>query len=81
MSKYKLVKGPDNITWLSLEPLLDELKLSIVEIMKMDLPLEEEEERNHKLMGLRATFEILSELVNQSNRETYSGVIDVSKLQ
>jgi len=81
VSKYKLVKGPDNITWLSLEPLLDELKLSIVEIMKMDLPLEEEEERNHKLMGLRATFEILSELVNQSNRETYSGVIDVSKLQ
>lgn len=74
---YKLVKGPDDITWLSLEPLIDDLKHSIVKIMNMELPPEEEEERNHKLMGLRATFEILSELVNEANREKFSGVINV----
>jgi hypothetical protein len=67
MNRYVTQKGPDNITWLSLEPFLEDLKESIIILMDMNLPLDEEEGRNQKLLGLKATFEILSTLVQEAN--------------
>lgn len=67
MSRYVTQKGPDNITWLSLEPFLEDLKESIIILMDMNLPLDEEQGRNEKLMGLKATFELLSAVVQESN--------------
>lgn len=67
MKKYKLVKGPDSITWCSLEPLMDDLKESIIQLVDMNLPPEEEDMRNKKLMGLQATYEILGALVQEAN--------------
>ena len=67
MSRYVTQKGPDNITWLSLEPFLEDLKESIIILMDMNLPLDEEQGRNEKLLGLKATFELLSAVVQESN--------------
>ena len=67
MTNYKLVKGPDSITWVSLEPLVDDIKNSIIHLMELELPPEEEEGRSKKIMGLHATFEILSALIQESN--------------
>ena len=67
MTKYVLQKGPDGITWCSLEPLMNDLKDSVIALMDMELPLEEEESRNQKIMGLKATYEILGALVQEAN--------------
>ena len=47
--------------------LLEDLKEAIVRLMDMNLPLEEEQLRNEKLLGLKATFEIISNIVNETN--------------
>lgn len=65
--KYVLQKGPDGITWCSLEPLMLDLKDSIVELMNMELPPKEEEMRSQKLLGLKAAYEILGALVQEAN--------------
>ena len=65
--KYVLQKGPDGITWCSLEPLMLDLKDSIVTLMELDLPPEEEEGRSQKLLGLKATYEVLGALVQEAN--------------
>lgn len=65
--KYVVTKGPDNITWVSIEPLMDDLKQSIVTLINMELPEEEDDNRNQKIMGLTATYEILGSLVQEAN--------------
>jgi hypothetical protein len=65
--KYVLQKGPDGITWCSLEPLMLDLKDSIVTLMELELPPEEEEGRSQKLLGLKATYEVLGALVQEAN--------------
>lgn len=67
MTNYKLVKGPDGITWCSLEPLMNDLKQSVIQLMELELPENEETSRNNKIMGLTATYEILGALVQESN--------------
>lgn len=69
---YVVTKGPDNITWVSVEPLMNDIKNSIIILMDMNLPLEEEEGRNMKLMGLKATYEVLGSLVQEANLKEYS---------
>lgn len=64
---YVLTKGPDGITWVSLEPLMNDLKESVITLSNMELPPEEEEGRNQKLLGLKATYEILGALVQEAN--------------
>lgn len=67
MKHYVLQKGPDNITWCSLEPLMTDLKDSIIHLMELELPDNEEEGRNQKLLGLKATYEVLGALVQEAN--------------
>jgi hypothetical protein len=67
MTNYKLVKGPDGITWLSLEPLMNDMRSAIIVLMALDLPEEEEQGRNEKLLGIKATYEILGALVQEAN--------------
>ena len=68
---YVTTKGPDGITWVSVEPLMDDLKNSIITLMDMNLPIEEEDGRNKKLLGLQATYEILGSLVQEANLKEY----------
>jgi hypothetical protein len=67
MTNYQLVKGPDGITWLSLEPLMNDMKSALILLMSLDLPEEEEQGRNEKILGIKATFEILGALVQEAN--------------
>lgn len=64
---YVTQKGPDGITWVSLEPLMNDLKESVKTLMELDLPEQEEDNRNQKIMGLTATYEILGALVQEAN--------------
>jgi len=64
---YVVTKGPDGVSWVSVEPLMKDLKESIITLMDMQLPLEEEEGRNQKLLGLKATFEILGAIMQEAN--------------
>lgn len=64
---YVVTKGPDGTSWVSLEPLMNDLKEAIITLMDMTLPLEEEEGRNQKLLGLKASYEILGAIVQESN--------------
>ena len=67
MTNYKLIKGPDGITWLSVEPLMNDMKSALIVLMALDLPAEEEQGRNEKILGIKATFEILGALVQEAN--------------
>lgn len=69
---YVTTKGPDGITWCSIEPLMDDIKQSIIILMDMNLPVEEEDGRNKKLLGLQATYEILGSLVQEANLKEYT---------
>jgi hypothetical protein len=71
MTNYKLIKGPDGITWLSLEPLMNDMKSALIMLMSLDLPEEEEQGRNEKLLGIKATYEILGALVQEANLKEY----------
>jgi hypothetical protein len=64
---YVVTKGPDGTTWVSIEPLMNDLKDSVVTLMNLELPETEEEGRNKKIMGLQATYEILGALIQESN--------------
>ena len=64
---YVTQKGPDGITWVSIEPLMNDLKESVKTLMELELPEQEEEGRNQKIMGLTATYEILGALVQEAN--------------
>ncbi|CAB4153369.1 hypothetical protein UFOVP623_6 [uncultured Caudovirales phage] len=64
---YVTTKGPDGITWVSIEPLMNDLKESVITLMNLELPEQEEEGRNKKIMGLQATYEILGALIQESN--------------
>jgi len=70
-TNYKLVKGPDSITWCSLEPLMNDIKNSIIHLMDLELPQDEEMGRDQKLMGLKAVYEILGALVQEANLVEY----------
>lgn len=67
MTNYVVTKGPDGITWVSIEPLMNDLKESVVTLMGLTLPPEEEQGRNEKIMGLKAAYEILGALVQEAN--------------
>lgn len=67
MTNYVVTKGPDGISWVSIEPLMNDLKDSVKLLMDMDLPPEEEQGRNEKLMGLKAAYEILGALIQEAN--------------
>lgn len=68
---YVTQKGPDGITWVSVEPLMNDLKESVKVLMELDLPEEEEQGRNNKLLGLKAAYEILGALVQEANLKEY----------
>ena len=64
---YVVQKGPDGISWLSIEPFMEDTKNAIITLMDMNLPLEEEQNRNEKIMGLKAVYEIMGAIVQDAN--------------
>ena len=62
---YVTQKGPDGTTWITVEPLMNDLKQAVVTLMELELPLDEEQGRNEKLLGLKATYEILGSILQE----------------
>ncbi len=69
---YVITKGPDGTSWVSIEPLMFDLKESIKTLMNLELPPEEEDGRNQKLLGLKATYEVLGSLVQEANLKEFT---------
>jgi hypothetical protein len=71
--KYHVETGPDGIRWVSLEPLMDDIVLSIEQLMK--LPKEEfeklDDDGKHiiemKILGLRTVHEFLGSIITADN--------------
>lgn len=71
MTNYVVTKGPDGTTWVSIEPLMNDLKESVKHLMELEVPEGEEQLKDQKLMGLKATYEILGALVQEANLKEY----------
>jgi hypothetical protein len=65
---YQLVEGPDKVLWVSIQPLMEDIKIAIDEVMKLDISRANEAQRSivdFKLMGLRSIHEFLGALVTE----------------
>lgn len=65
---YQLVEGPDKVLWVSVQPLMEDIKIAIDEVLKLDVSRATEAQRgivDFKLMGLRSIHEFLGALVTE----------------
>ena len=70
---YKLVKGPDNITWVSIEPLRDDVLDSLVKLEQInteELSNIDKDIMNFNILGMKAIGTFLNSLIEESNNET-----------
>ena len=81
---YKLIKGGDNHTYVSLEPLMDDIQKSVDKMMDMDieeLSAENKQLFDLKLLGLKTVYEFLGALkTEQTLREKaqeFKGTVDL----
>ncbi len=68
--KYVLQKGPDNITWCSLEPLMQDVNESLEKLVKIDLtPLSDTDKdiMDFNILGMKAIYTFLGALVQEAN--------------
>ena len=70
---YKLIKGGDNHTYVSLEPLMDDIQKSVDKMMEIDisdLSSDNKQLFDLKLLGLKTVYEFLGALkTEQTLRE------------
>ena len=62
---YKLIKGADNNTYVSVEPLMQDIETSIQQLCVMDISTLDEENKkifDLKILGLKTVFEFLGAL-------------------
>lgn len=65
---YQIQPGPDGVLWVSVQPLMDDIKVAIDEVLKIDLSRATEAQRkvvDFKLMGLRSIHEFLGALLTE----------------
>lgn len=70
---YKLVKGPDNITWVSIEPLRDDVLTSLYQLEQVnteELSNIDKDIMNFNILGMKAIGTFLNSLIQESNNET-----------
>jgi hypothetical protein len=70
---YKLIKGGDNNTYVSVEPLMNDIQVSVDRMMEMDISSLSPENKqifDLKLLGLKTVYEFLGALrTEQTLRE------------
>jgi hypothetical protein len=64
--QYVVQKGPDGTTWLSMEPFMENTKNAIITLMDMNLPLEEEQNRNDRVTGLKTVYELMGSIIQDA---------------
>ena len=82
---YKLIKGGDNHTYVSLEPLMDDIQKSVDKMMDInidDLSADNKQLFDLKLLGLKTVYEFLGALkTEQTLREKaqeLKGTVDLN---
>ena len=63
--KYKLIKGADNILYVSIDPLMDDISTSIEAMMDIDIESLNDDDKqifNLKILGLKTVYEFLGAL-------------------
>ena len=72
--KYKLVRGPDNIVWCSVQPLMEDTQdaLKMLEQTNTESMTDVEKDiMEFNIIGMKAIYTFLGALVQESNRELY----------
>lgn len=82
---YKLIKGGDNNTYVSVEPLMNDIQTSVDKMMEIDISNLSPENRqifDLKLLGLKTVYEFLGALrTEQQLREAaqqFKGKVDLN---
>jgi len=75
MNQYKLVKGPDGVTWLSLEPMVADLQNNIVLVKQLAqentlVDPAQESAWDLKIMGLTNCLHMMQALIEESHATT-----------
>jgi hypothetical protein len=75
MNQYKLHKGPDGVTWLSLEPMIADIQKNIVLVKKLAqentlIDPAQLSAWDLKIMGLTNCLHMMQALVEESNAAT-----------
>ena len=69
MNSYKLVKGPDDIVWVSIQPLMNDVKQSLDKLEKIDvdgLGNVDKDIMDFNILGMKAIYTFLGALVQES---------------
>ena len=70
MNHYKLVRGEDKITWVSLEPLAHDINMMLAKVMAIPTEDKDEDtmaELNFRIHGLRAVHSFVAALITEQN--------------
>lgn len=65
---YQITQGPDGILWVSIQPLMEDIKSAITDVMALDVSHATDAQRkvvDFKLMGLRSIHEFLGALITE----------------
>ena len=69
-NRYRLEKGPDGITWVSIEPLMQDVVESLDKLKNIVYDGEDKHEIDMRILGLTAIYEFLGALVTEKKLET-----------
>lgn len=67
---YQLVKGPDNTVWVSVQPLMQDVKSSLEKLEKIDtneLSTLDKDIMEFNMLGMKAIYTFLGALLQESN--------------
>ena len=70
MNRYRIEQGPDGIMWVSIQPLMEDMREALDQLIELDVSsLKEEDETdfNMRILGLKAIYTFLGSLVTEHN--------------
>ena len=68
-NRYRLEKGPDGITWVSIEPLMQDVVESLDKLKNIVYDGADKHEIDMRILGLTAIYEFLGALVTEKKLE------------
>lgn len=69
MNRYKLEKGPDGITWVSLEPLMVDIQENLDKLKTIVYEGDDKRELDMRILGLEAIGSFLGALLTENKLE------------
>lgn len=67
--KYQLVKGPDDIVWVSIQPLMDDVNESLKKLVEIDISELSDTDKDimdFNILGMKAIYTFMGALVQES---------------